>query len=262
MFETTRFEASRRLRGTGILAVGLSLYSAFIVWYFTVWEGADIEAMFEEDVPPAMIEAFGIEALGTIEGFLGGQIYTFLWLLGLGIYFAYAGAGLVANDIEQGRMDLLGVFPISRARLLGEKFSALLVPMLGLNLVVGIVIYGLVFAIGESIDPVHLTLVHVLSIPYFLVCASLGMILSVVVDRGSIAERAAIGLLFLFWLGESVVSGAGDFSWLAYLSPTQYYEPTPIVIDGTFDPVDSVILLGAFVALQALGILLFKRRDL
>ncbi|WP_331234281.1 ABC transporter permease [Natronorarus salvus] len=261
MLETARFEGKRRVRGTAILAVGLSLYSAFIVWYFTVWEGAEIEDLFQE-MPPAMIEAFGIAELGTIEGFLGGQIYTFLWLLGLGTYFAYTGAGLVATDIERGRMDLLAVFPISRAKLLTEKFIALLVPLLVLNVVVGIVIYVLVIAIGESIDPARLFMVHALSIPYFLVCAAIGMILSVVVDRASIAERGAIGLIFLLWLGESVVSGTGDYDWLAYLSPTHYYEPTPILIDGSYDPIHSLVLVGVFVVLFVAGIILFKRRDL
>lgn len=261
MLETARFEGKRRVRGTAILAVGLSLYSAFIVWYFTVWEGAEIEDLFQ-DMPPAMIEAFGIAELGSIEGFLGGQIYTFLWLLGLGIYFAYTGAGLVANDLEQGRMDLLGVLPLSRAKLLGEKFTALFVPLLVLNVVVGIVIYGLVIAIGESVDPVHLIMAHTLSIPYFLVCAAIGMVLSVAVDRASVAERGAIGLIFLLWLGESVVSGTGDYSWLAYLSPTYYYEPTPVLIDGSYEAIHSLVLFGLFVVLFVIGIVLFKRRDL
>lgn len=261
MFETTRYEARRRLRGTGILAVAISLYSAFIVWYFTIIGGIDAEEVFR-DAPPAMIEAFGIDALNTMEGYLGAQIFMFLWLLGLGIYFAYTGAGLIADDIENRRMDLLGVFPISRVRLLGEKFLALLLPILGLNIVVGIVIYGMVLGIGESIDPVHLTLAHLLSIPYFLVCAAIGMILSVLVNRAAIAERVAMGLIFLFWLGESIVSANGDFGWLASLSPTHYYEATPVVIEGSFDPVDSIVLLGGFAGLYLIGALLFKRRDL
>jgi len=261
MFDTARFEGKRRVRGTAILAVGLSLYSAFIVWYFTVLEDVDAEEVFA-DAPPALIEAFGIAQLGTIEGFLGAQIYMFLWLVGLGIYFAYTGAGLVATDIEQGRMDLLGVFPISRARLLSEKFAALIVPLLVLNLVVGVVIYVLVLGIGESVDPVRLIMAHVLSIPYLLVCAAIGMLLSVVVDRASIAERSAMGLIFLLWLGDSVVSGAGDYSWLAYLSPTYYYEPTPVLIDGSYELLHSLVLLGIFAGLFVISIMLFKRRDL
>lgn len=63
-------------------------------------------------------------------------------------------------------------------------------------------------------------------------------------------------------MGESVVSGTGDFSWLVYLSPTYYYEPTPILIDGSYEPIHSLVLFGLFVVIFVIGVVLFKRRDL
>ena len=261
MLETARFDGKRRVRGTILLAVGLSLYSAFIIWYFDIADAEAYEAVVES-VPPELVEAFGVAALGSIEGWLGAQIYTFVWMLALGIYFAYLGAGLVSKDIEQGRMDLIAVFPVSRTRLLSEKFISLLVPIVGLNLVIGVVNYVLVVAVGESISISHLVLVHVLSIPYFLVCAAIGMVLSVMVSRAVIAERLAIGVVFFFWLFESVVGAADTVSWLRYASPTYYYPTTEVLMDGTYDPLDPLVLLLAFVGLFGIGILLFKQRDL
>jgi ABC-2 type transport system permease protein len=261
MFETTRYEMERRVKGTAILAVGLSLYSAFIVWYFTVLEGVDYDQMLES-MPPAMMDAFGIETLATIEGFLGSQIYNFLWLLGLGLYFAYAAGGIIANDIEDERMELLISFPISRSRLLLEKAASLLLPLVALNIAVGAAIYALVIVIGESIDPMNLLLVHLLSIPYLLVCAGIGLVLSVLVDRAAVAERAAIGIVFVLFLVESVVGGAEDFEWIQYISPTYYYEPTSVLIDGTYELADTGILLVVFFVLLVVSQLLFKRRDL
>ena len=261
MFETAQYETRRRLRGTVILSVALSLYAGFIIWYFDVLEGVDYEAVFQ-DLPPAMVEAFGIEALGTIEGFLGVQIYNFVWLLGLGLYFAYAAGGIIADDIENERLDLLLAFPLSRSRLLLEKFASLLLPLLTLNVVVGAAIYVFVLAIGESVDPAHLVLAHLLSIPYLLVCAAIGLIFSVVVDRTAVAERAAIGLVFVLYLMESVVGGGTDFEWLQYISPTHYYEPTPILLEGTYELLDTGVLLLAFVLLVIVSQALFQRRDL
>jgi len=191
MFETTRYETNRRLRGTLILTVGVSLYVAFIVWYFSLVDASAYEQI-AESVPPAMRTAFGIQTIGTIEGWLGGQIYTFVWLVGLGVYFAYSGAGRIASDIENDRMDLLLSFPVSRSQLLLEKFASMLLPLIMLNVVVGGVTYGFVVAIGETIDPMHLVLAHLLSIPYLLVCAAIGITLSVLVNRAAVAERAAI----------------------------------------------------------------------
>lgn len=261
MFETARYETGRRVRGTAILTVGVSLYTAFIVWYFTVLEGTDFEAL-TEDMPPTMLDAFGIESLGTIEGFLGGQVFNFVWLLGLGLYFAYAAGGLVASDIEDERMDLLLSFPVSRSRLLVEKFASLLLPIVTLNVVVGTVIYVLVVAIGETIDPAHLAVAHLASIPYLLVCAAIGVVLSVLVDRATIAERAAVGVVFVLFLVESVVGGGTDFEWIQYVSPTHYYDPTGILVDGTYEALNAGILLVAFLGLLIVGQLLFQRRDI
>ncbi|WP_247003410.1 ABC transporter permease [Halosolutus gelatinilyticus] len=261
MLETARYEASRRVRGTVVLTVALSLYVAFIVWYYTVLEGVDYDQMLES-MPPALMDAFGIETMATIEGFLGSQIYNFVWLLALGLYFAYVGGGLIADDIEKDRMDLLLSFPVSRARLLAEKVASLLLPLVTLNVVIAVVTYALVLAIGETIDPVDLALVHLLSIPYLLVCVAIGVVCSVLVDRAAIAERAALGVVFALFLVESVVGGASDFEWLQYVSPTYYYEPTPMLINGTYDLADTGVLLALFAILLLGSQLLFRRRDI
>ncbi|MFC6763832.1 ABC transporter permease subunit [Natrinema soli] len=261
MFETTRYEMSRRVRGTVILTVGLSLYVAFIIWYFSLLDPSAYEQI-AESLPPAMLDAFGMQSIGSIEGWLGGQIYTFLWLLGLGIYFAYASAGVIAGDIESDRMDLLLSFPVSRSQLLAEKFASFLLPVISLNVVVGGVTYGLVLAIGETIDPMHLALAHLLSIPYLLVCAAIGMVLSVLVDRAAVAERAAIGLIFVLWLVESAVGAAEGFAWIQNISPTHYYSPTPVLIDGSYELVDIGILIATFLSLLIVSQILFERRDI
>ena len=261
MFETARYEGRRRLRGAAVLTAGVAAYAGFIVWYFTVLEGVDYEDVFE-DLPPAMLDAFGIQNLSTIEGFLGAQVFNFVWLLGLGLYFAYVAGGVVARDVETERMDLLLSFPVTRSRLLVEKFAALLVPMIAVNALGGLVIYLFVLAIGETIAVDHLALTHLLSVPFLLVCAGIGLAFSVAVDRAAIAERAAVGTVFVLYLVESVVGGAEGYDWIQYLSPTQYYEPTSVLIDGSFEPIDSVILLVAFAGLLILSQALFERRDI
>lgn len=261
MLETTRYEMGRRRRGTAILTVAISCYSAFIVWYFTVLEGVDYEAVFE-DMPPAMVEAFGMESLSTIGGFLGAQLFNFVWLLGLGLYFAYVGGGLLSGDIETERMDLLLSFPVARSQLLVEKVAALLLPIGAVNVVGGAVIYGLVLAIGETVELERLVLALALSIPYLLVCVGVGVAFSAATDRAAIAERGAVGVVFVLYLVDSVVGGADEFDWIQYLSPTNYYEPTPVLIDGTVEPLDAGILLVAFLGLLVLGQILFDRRDI
>lgn len=261
MFETARYESGRRLRGTAAIAIGLAVLSVFFVWYFSVLDTASLDQMIES-LPPAMLDAFGIETIATIEGFLAAEVYSFLWVLGLGLYFAYTAGGLIAGDIERDRMDLLLSFPVSRSRLLVEKVGSLLVPILAFNVVVAVVVYLSAAAIGEAIDPVHLVMVHALSVPYLLACAGIGTVCTVLADRADVAKRIAVAVVFALFLLDSITGGAEGYEWIQNLSPTHYYDPSAILIGGTYDLVSAGILLAAFVVLLLASQLSFRRRDI
>lgn len=262
MLETFSYEVERDLRGTAVFVFLVSLYSVFAVALFPTFttSGIDLDALVE-GYPDVIREAFGIEALGTIEGFLAGELYNFVWLLILGVYFAYRGAGLIASDVEHDRLDVLLSFPVSRARFLFEKFGSLLVPVVALNVAAGVVVYAGILVIGESIDPVNLTMVHLLSIPYLLACASIGLVLSVLFDRADVAQRVAIGVVFTLYLVDSIAASAEGFEFLQYLSPTYYYNPTEVLVHGTVDGLDTLVLVAAMVVFLFVSRALFRRRD-
>lgn len=263
MFETVVYETERNLQGTAVFVVLVSLYAVFAVGIFPTFDtaGVDFEALME-GYPEVIREAFGIEALGTIEGFLAGELYNFVWLLVLGVYFAYRAGGLIASDIEHDRLDLLLSFPVSRSSLLLEKFFSLSVPIVALNIWTAVVVYLSVLLIGESIDPVSIVMVHVLSIPYLFACASIGLVLSVLVDRADIAQRAAIGVVFALYLIESIAASADGFDVFQYISPTYYYDPTAILVRERYAFGEAVLLVVATVLIVVMSLWLFNRRDI
>jgi ABC-2 type transport system permease protein len=263
MLEIARYETEKRRRGTVALAVGIGVLALVFVAFFPSLDSADvdIDAMLAA-YPPAIQEAFGIATLSTIEGFLAVEIYQFVWLLLLGLYFAYSAAGLIADDVERDRMDLTLSLPVSRSRVLAEKFLSLLVPILALNTVVAAAVYVGVLAIGQSIDPLDLAMVHALSVPYLLACGAIGLVLSVLVSRADVAKRIAIALVFVLFLIESVAASTEEFEWLGYVSPTRYYDPTAILVEGSYDLVGAAVLLGATVALVLLARFRFSGADI
>ncbi|MCH7660891.1 MAG: ABC transporter permease subunit [Euryarchaeota archaeon] len=263
MLDIARYEAEKRSKGTAALTVGIALLSLAFVAFFPSLDGADvdIDAMLEA-YPPAVQEAFGIATLSTIEGFLAVEIYQFVWLLLLGLYFAYSAGGLIASDVERDRMDLILSLPVSRSRVLGEKFLSLLVPILALNIVVPLVVFFGVLAIGQSISPLDLAMVHLLSIPYLLACGAIGLVLSVLLSRADVAKRIAIALVFVLFLIESVSASAEGFEWIGYASPTYYYDPTAILVEGSYDLTGATVLLGAICVLVLVGRFRFTRTDI
>lgn len=263
MFEIARYEAEKRMKGTAALTIGIAVLSLAFVGFFPSLEGADVDFDAVLDAyPPAVQEAFGIATLSTIEGFLAVEIYQFVWLLLLGLYFAYSAGGLIASDVEHDRMDLVLSLPVSRSRVLGEKFLSLLVPILALNLAVPVVVYGGVLAIGQSIDPLDLAMVHLLSIPYLLACAAIGLALSVLVSRADVAKRIAIALVFVLFLVESISASTEGLEPVGYASPTHYYDPTAILVEGTYDLAGAAALLVVVALLVFLARFRFSRADI
>lgn len=263
MFEVTRYEGRRRLRGSVVLTGLVAVYALLIVFLFPsiAASGVDFEA-YVESLPPAIQEGFiGEASFATVEGFLSTEMYQFLWLLLLGLYMAYSAGAIIAGDIESDRMDMLLATPVSRSRVLVEKFLALLVPILTVNLVTPFVVYGGLVAIGETIDVVSLFAVHVLAVPYLLACASVGLLLSVLVNRASIAQRGGIGVVFGLFMVDTVTTDT-EFDWLGILSPTRYYSPIDILAKETYDVAGALLLLTAAVVLVVVSIVLFERRDI
>lgn len=261
MLELAVYGARKRVKGALALSIGLSAFGAMYVAFFpSVSTGVDLDEYIAA-MPQVFVEAFGLRGLGTIEGFLATQLYTFAWVILLGIYVAYSAASLVASDVEHERMDVILALPVSRARVVGEKFLELVPGIVLINLIVAGVTWLATRAIGHPIGTWDLVAVHLLSLPYLFACAGIGLAFSVVVDRASIAQRAAMATVFGLFLLESLVSGT-DWSWVGAIAPMRYFEPTDILVDGTYDVVAAGILTAATVVLVAASQWYFTRRDI
>ncbi len=255
-----RIESRKRLRSSVILTGIFGVTTLFFLAVFPAMrEGAEA---IEDAFPEYMMGLFGFQELHTIEGFLGSYVYPFIWVIFGGIYFAYAGAGMIASDIEHRRMDLLLSNPVSRESVVVQTIASLWVPLLVLNLGMAAVLFGGVQLVNESLDPVVLMMVHLLSVPYFLVCAGIGLVLSVTVERVGTAQVGAIGIVFMAWLVEGLSEMGESFEWLGILTPHRYYDSTAILVREEYALLDAAILTSIFLVLVAIAAAIFVRRDI
>ncbi len=262
MLEITRYELERRARGTVVLSVLLSLLAVFTVAFFpSVQQSSEALEQYIENLPPAFRSAFGIESFATVEGFLATEFYQFGWVILLGVYFGYRAGSLVAGDVEDHGIDLWLAAPVSRGRLVVERYLALVPVMVAVNVAAYAVVAVAIVAIGEPVPYRDLATVHVLSVPYFLATAAIGLVVSVLVADESVANRVALGLVFTLFLVESL-SLSTDYSEIGAISPTRYYDPTGVLVQGEYDLLGGVILCLAAVALVGLAVALFRRADI
>jgi ABC-2 type transport system permease protein len=261
MLDIFQYGARHRVKGSLYLSVGVSLLAALVIWVFPSFQRSmDIDQLLSA-YPEPILKAFGIETMATLEGFLAVELYAFAWVILFALYTAYAAAGLIADAVEHDRMDLWLALPVRRWRLLVEQFLTLLVPIVVVNVVTPVVVYAGSVAIDDPIAPLDLAMVHLLSVPYLLATGAIGLVLGVVFSRSSIAERAALALVFALFLVESLLTGT-DYEAVGALSPTRYYDVNAILIRGEYDFVAAGILLAATVVLVGLAAAIFARKDI
>ena len=131
-----------------------------------------------------------------------------------------------------------------------------------LNVAVPVIVYLGALAIGESFDPVALAMTHLLSIPYLLVCAGIGLVASVLVDRVRTARGTALTLVFVLWLVEGISSVDPDYEWIGAATPSRYYDQTAILVHEEYALFDAGVLTVAFAVLVGIAVLVFTRRDI
>ena len=263
MTDLARYESRRRVRGSVYLAIAMSLLAALVIWIYPSFSDSfdDIDEEFLQAYPPEIINLFGIQTMASLEGFLAFELYVFGWIIMLGLYLAYLAAGTVADAIERGRMDVLLSLPLSRARIVIEKFAALSVPIVLVNVVTPIVVYVAALVIDDPISAADLAAVHLLSIPYLFACGAIGLLASVVVDRTSIAQRIALGVTFGLFMLESLLSGT-DYETIGAIAPMRYFDPNEILLESSYDLVGAAALIGMTLVLLAVSQLWFRRRDI
>ncbi|WP_254761739.1 ABC transporter permease subunit [Natrinema marinum] len=261
MFELTRYDGRRRVRGSVYLSVGLSLLAAMVVWVYPSF-AAEIDLdQFISAYPEPILQIMGIQTMASLGGFLSFELYTFGWVILLGLYLAYSTAGVIADDVDRGRMDVLLAMPISRRRLVGERFGSMAVPIVGANLLPPIVVLVGAELIDEPLAVADVLAVHLLSIPYLFACAGIGLLASVAVDRAAIAQRVALGVTFALFLSESLLTGT-DAEVLGAIAPMRYYDPNAILLEGRYDFAGAGILIAMTVALLVVAQVWFTRTDI
>lgn len=262
-FDVVAFESWRRTRGVLVLSALLAVLVFLTVGLFPSLEGSSeaFEAYLEtlpEDARRAIVG--DVETISTIEGYLASQFYLTAWLLLLGVYHAYAGASLVASEVERGSIAFLLVSPLSRTRIVVGKFAGLLPTVLAVNVLTMLAVDAALASIDETVDPVRLGLVHLLSVPYLLACAGVGLLVSVRYDETRRAQTLAIGAIFASFILDNLTADT-DYEWVGAIALSRYYDPAELLVDGIVEVADVAALVVAVIALVIVSAELFERRD-
>jgi len=250
-------------RGLIWWSVGLILTNLLIVSIFpSIEESSAALTEYMENLPPAMVAMFGnIQDFTTMEGYLGLELFGFfLPALTLGFGIAYGGSA-IGSEEDSGTLDVLLSYPISRRKVLTQKFAAiavfaalvLLASLVGL--LIGVALVGSTVDFGNLLAAV--TNVGLLTLLF----GTLALALTAVgLNRGA-ASGIAAGLAAATFLMNSLAPLADLPDALRHVTPWYYYDAAEVLVSG-FVPANAAVLSVAIVILLVIGLVGFQRRDI
>ena len=259
LFTKTLYDARRALVGW---AVGLLATVAMIMaMYPTVRAGSYQRSV--QEAPEALLRAFGMDRGTDIvsgAGYLGGYLFGFMLPMLLLVFAIGVGASAVAGEEDRGTLELLVANPISRTRVLAEKFAALTV----MAVLLGLVVLGGVLAGGPLVGlRVGVAgLVAAVASQTLLAVLFGGMAMAVGAATGSRGLAVGVGAAAAVaaYLVDSLAPLADALAWLQRLSPIWWATGNDPLQHGL--GVGLLLLLAGLLTLLAVGGRLFTQRDL
>jgi len=242
--------------------LGIALLGLLIVPFYDVFGGQqDQFRQMIESYPEEFLAFFGGDATSVLtpEGYLKMYAFSMLPII-LGIFSVLAGSGLIVNDEERGRLDLIVTHPVGRTSLFFGRFLALcgaavsiiLIGWLGFCALLGQ--SSLEMSWGQLSVPFTSLLVQVI------IYAALAVLLSMLLPTRSLAAMGTGVVLVISYFVSSMVSLDERLEMAAKFLPHHYYQ---VVL--SFQELNLnwlFALLGISLGMVLIAWWLFVRRDI
>jgi ABC-2 type transport system permease protein len=204
----------------------------------------------------------GYQDMASYIGFLNIEMYQIFWVLILGIIIGFLAASSIAKEIESKTIDILLSNPISRKQIIIEKFLGLIPMVLIINFITMFTLMLVTLILGENLNFWHLTITHLISIPYFFSIVALALFISTLFDekmKASVVTMAIVVAMFIF---DSIAEMIPDYETLGLFSLKHYFKPYNALKLGEVDIFGNVILLLVMIIGISAAIFYFEYKDI
>lgn len=242
---------------------GVGLLALFIVAYYPALGDLSEFADLLESYPEAMLALFGIDPQEflTASGFIHGELYSAMLPTVFLIFTIMRGAAATAGEEQDGTMDLTLSVPVSRDRVVVEKFLAMaaMTTALGASLVV-------IFLVGNPLVDLELSVAGIVAINLGLVLMSLlfgalALAIGSWTGRRVMAAGVAAGVAVAAFFVNGLASLVDALEAPQQISPFHWLLDSKPLNNG-FDWPGLGLLAGVTLVLFAAAVYAFRRRDL
>ena len=260
VFAKTLRDQRRALIGWGLgMALLVVLYASF---YPSIKGNAEQLNQYMESLPEALRNLIGRSgSITSSTGYLQSEIFSIMGPLLLMILAIGTGARAIAGEEEAGSLDLLLVNPITRRRVVAEKFWAMVVATVG----VGVVMWVAIVLVGPPFG-LHVSLVNLAAAVIGAVLVAIGfgtwaLALGCWLGKRGLAIAVVTSVAVVTYLFHVLAPSVDAVRSLRMLSPFYYYIANDPLRSG-LDAVHVVVLLGIAAVGLVVALVAFERRDL
>ena len=201
--------------------------------------------------------ANSFQALMALEMY--SSIYALIWG---GIVAYIAGASLPAT-YETGTLDLALARPISRTRYYLEMWLSAALGALILSIATaGAVTISSLFVKNANVDWGWLITAQLIEFAFMLMASGIGALFGSFMNASRAAGGAAIGILALFYLMNTMGGLSDTLSWMQKIQPLYYTQSIQALANHTISWWYPLILVAVGLVCGIVGLLIFNRRDL
>ena len=239
-----------------LLFLFMSMYSGFA-------DSAELLNETMAQMPQELLIAFGLTDMdmSTVLGFYG---VAFLFCqICLAIQAANYGFGLVSVEETDMTADFLLAKPVGRSNILTTKLLAALTSLTITNAVVWVSSFIAIsmFRDGRAYDSQTLLLLLLGILPFQLFFLSVGMVVSLLMNRVRSVTSASMALAFGMYV-LSVFGGMLGEDTFDLITPFKHFEANPIIANAAYD-MPLVMISVTIIVVSILGsYLLYGRRNI
>jgi ABC-2 type transport system permease protein len=248
-------------RATLWWSVALAAIVAVTVALWPAFRGASGISQAIDALPPAVIDAFGLQDFGSPAGFLRGNLYELLVPMLFAIAAVAMVSGQTASDEAAGRLELFLSQPIDRRKLFAARLLACLI---GLTVIVLVTIaVQLVFdgLVDLSIDPGYVVGTILLCGLLASLYAAFAYLVACLRPSPGLVLGASLGLMIVGYLVNALFPISDALKPLRVISPWDWaFAGNPLEHSVELWRVVVLVVIGVILAI--IGSIVVRSRDI
>ncbi len=204
-----------------------------------------------------------IKDVSSFSSLLGLELYSSLYALIWGGIIAYMAGTSLPATIENGTIDLALARPISRTRYYLELWLSAILGAIFLSLTTALSVWiCTLFVQNANIDWGWLTIAELIELALMFMASGIGMLFGSFITASRAAGGAAIGIIALAYLMNTVGTLSDKLTWMLKIEPLYYTQGIQALAEHSITAWYPAVLVISGLICGIAGLVIFNRRDL